>query len=378
MSAISTYLEYIRSKIYAKDVRTAIVNAISQCYNDVNNPTLLTDGIYTIIQNFINDGTIGEAMLEATGYLTESTRNLFDFGNVVTGRINTNTGEIDTTATGYRTSKLIPVTKDTVYIFVNSDRRVFFNSSSQYSSNISATTWTATANGFVRVSCALSSMKTCAMYADYREYQYIPGRTPIDIIARDLAERIADKIEQSFEVTKNLFDRSTVTYGNYVDGSTGKLVYSTNYATSDYIPVTAGTAYYITNRAYACLYDSQKNWVANVGGASFTPTVNGYLRVSCTLANLDKTQVEIGNKATEYRPHYGAKDFYLRDNSYTKTEIDDIISEIDVETDTTLTLPGVPADAKAVGDALSMLDYRVSALEAGSGGDVPDADTTRY
>lgn len=328
MSAISTYLEYIRSKIYAKDVRTAIVNAISQCYNDVNSPALLTDGIYTIIQNFINDGTIGEAMLEATGYLTESTRNLFDFGNVITGRINTSTGEIDTTATGYRTSKLIPVTKDTVYIFINSDRRVFFNSSSQYSANISATTWTATANGFVRVSCALSSMKTCAMYVDYREYQYIPGRTPIDIIARDLAERITDKIEQSFEVTKNLFDRSTVTYGNYVDGSTGKLVYSTNYVTSDYIPVTAGTAYYITNRAYACLYDSQKNRVANVGSASFTPTVNGYLRVSCTLANLNNTQVEIGTNATAYRPHYGAKDFYLRDNSYTKAEIDDIVSEI--------------------------------------------------
>ena len=47
-------------------------------------------------------------------------------------------------------------------------------------------------------------------------------------------------------------------------------------------------------------------------------------------------------------------------------------------TDRTLTQAGIPADAETVGDALNMLDYRVSALEAGSGGDVPDADTTRY
>lgn len=47
-------------------------------------------------------------------------------------------------------------------------------------------------------------------------------------------------------------------------------------------------------------------------------------------------------------------------------------------TDRTLTQAGIPADAETVGDALNMLDYRVSALEAGGGGDVPDADTTRY
>ena len=61
-------------------------------------------------------------------------------------------------------------------------------------------------------------------------------------------------------------------------------------------------------------------------------------------------------------------------------------------TDTTLTIEGTPADAKSVGQAfftalmrleddenlISGLDARVTALEAGGGGDVPDADTTRY
>lgn len=61
-------------------------------------------------------------------------------------------------------------------------------------------------------------------------------------------------------------------------------------------------------------------------------------------------------------------------------------------TDTTLTIEGTAADAKSVGQAfftalmrleddenlISGLDARVTALEAGGGGDVPDADTTRY
>lgn len=61
-------------------------------------------------------------------------------------------------------------------------------------------------------------------------------------------------------------------------------------------------------------------------------------------------------------------------------------------TDTTLQLPNVPADSKTVGQTfftalmrlsddenlISGLDARVTALEAGGGGDVPDADTTRY
>ena len=56
MSAISTYLEYIRSKIYAKDVRTAIVNAISQCYDDVNKPALQTEAMQAAVQAKIDAG----------------------------------------------------------------------------------------------------------------------------------------------------------------------------------------------------------------------------------------------------------------------------------------------------------------------------------
>ena len=73
MSAISTYLEYIRSKIYAKDVRTAIVNAISQCYNDVNAPALQTEAMEAAVQAKIDAGemaalTIGDGTITAAKF----------------------------------------------------------------------------------------------------------------------------------------------------------------------------------------------------------------------------------------------------------------------------------------------------------------------
>lgn len=43
MSDIQTYLEYIQSKVYGKDVRQAIVDAINQCYTDA------TTGITPVI-----------------------------------------------------------------------------------------------------------------------------------------------------------------------------------------------------------------------------------------------------------------------------------------------------------------------------------------
>ena len=69
MSAISTYLEYIRSKIYAKDVRTAIVNAISQCYDDVNKPALQTEAMRAAVQAKIDSGQMA-ALTIADGSLT--------------------------------------------------------------------------------------------------------------------------------------------------------------------------------------------------------------------------------------------------------------------------------------------------------------------
>lgn len=69
MSNISTYLQHIASKVYAKDVRTAIVNAISQCYNDVNAPALQTEAMQAAVQAKIDAGEMA-ALTIADGSIT--------------------------------------------------------------------------------------------------------------------------------------------------------------------------------------------------------------------------------------------------------------------------------------------------------------------
>ena len=56
MSAISTYLQRIITAIWAKDVRQAIHDAISQCYDDVNKPALQTEAMQAAVQAKIDAG----------------------------------------------------------------------------------------------------------------------------------------------------------------------------------------------------------------------------------------------------------------------------------------------------------------------------------
>lgn len=190
MSSIQTYLDYIATKIWARDVRTAIINAIQQCYNDVNSPTLLTEGIEGILEDMVDNGRISLAIMDDLGLITEGTNNLFDFSTVEAGRLNTSTGEITETS-GYWVSDYIPVENGKTYYFANTDRRVAYNSSQAYSANISGTTWTAQADGYVRVSVTSSNRKT-AKINEGSSKTYRPGRAPVDYNLRDDVYRKAE------------------------------------------------------------------------------------------------------------------------------------------------------------------------------------------
>lgn len=193
MSAIDTYLNYIATKIWARDVRTAIVNAIQQCYNDVNNPTLLTEGIESILEDMVDNGRISLAIMDDLGLITEGTNNLFDFSTVEAGRLSVSTGtagEIIETS-GYWVSDYIPVENEKTYYFANTDRRIAYNSSKVYSATISGTTWTAQADGYVRVSVTSANRRT-AKINEGSSKAYRPGRAPIDYNLRDDVYRKAE------------------------------------------------------------------------------------------------------------------------------------------------------------------------------------------
>lgn len=184
MSTISTILSTLRSAVWAIDVRDEIANAIEQCYKDVNSPSLVTDGIEEVIGDMVDNGRISGAIVEDLGLITEGTTNLFDFTLITAGRLNTSTGAVDT-ATGYWVSDYIPVEAGVTYYFTGTDRRVAYNSSKAYSANISsATSWTASADGYIRISVTTANRKTAKVNAGSNK-PYRPGRSAVDFNLRD-------------------------------------------------------------------------------------------------------------------------------------------------------------------------------------------------
>ena len=68
MSTIAQNLQKIANAKKGREVRGAIHDGISQCYNDVNNPTLKTAALEAAIQNKIDAGqmaalTIGDGTI---------------------------------------------------------------------------------------------------------------------------------------------------------------------------------------------------------------------------------------------------------------------------------------------------------------------------
>lgn len=179
MPSISSLLAYIGDSIYGSQVRSSIIAAIQQCYDDVNNPTLLTTGINTIISNKIADGTISDRIITDIGVLTEPTDNLFDFSKVSQGLLNTASGTIDTSNTNYWTSDYVAVTAGNTYYFTNTYARVFYDTSKVYSSNVGAASFTPASNGYIRCSVT-NANRMKAMVKETSGGAYIPGRSAID------------------------------------------------------------------------------------------------------------------------------------------------------------------------------------------------------
>lgn len=146
-----------------------------------------------------------------------------------------------------------------------------------------------------------------------------------------------------FTHSKNLFDKSTVITGNYIDATTGNLATSATSAVSAKIPVTGGTTYFLSGkndaRTEVKFYDInnvakkpvnadtgvelasfvlgyQNGRVrAPIGAVSFQMTVK-FLGVG----TFDVIQFELGSLQTSYQP-YG---YSMEELNLVKEEVDDV------------------------------------------------------
>jgi len=113
---------------------------------------------------------------------------------------------------------------------------------------------------------------------------------------------------------KNLLDKETAGIG-FIAAANGQVIPNVAYKHSDYIYVTPGMTYSITDTGFTganggAYYDVSKNYVREFRVSSFPSSFtvpNGcyYMRFSIDPSFLDTIQLEIGSTATAYEPYAG-------------------------------------------------------------------------
>ena len=115
----------------------------------------------------------------------------------------------------------------------------------------------------------------------------------------------------------NLFDKTAVTAGCYLDNTGGVVTGYAGFAISDYIPVTALNNYTYQGSTIGPgygskigLYDRSKTWVGyrdiNLGTSTlYIPSGVAYIRITVSVDTLDSFQFEKGSTASAYTPYTG-------------------------------------------------------------------------
>ena len=176
-----------------------------------------------------------------------------------------------------------------------------------------------------------------ACYKDVHKRELI--RDGIDEVLRQLiaegvlSDEIFETIGLLTETTENLFDFTKVVPGRVrteVSPANGggeintSGSYAIDYRTSDFIPISAGTVYYISNTVDRCYYSTSKVYDKTIkpGANGWTALSDGYIRVVVKLDNLNKAGVYANTNRSTYIPGRTAVDAALRDKVYTKDVTD--------------------------------------------------------
>lgn len=108
---------------------------------------------------------------------------------------------------------------------------------------------------------------------------------------------------------KNLFDKTAIENNKWLNVTTGEIESSNGYAVTAPIKVEANQTIIMSNpqSSRRWFYDINGNAISLITSNTFTPSQDGYIRLTLALnnVNLDTFQVEFGNQATTYEPYNG-------------------------------------------------------------------------
>ncbi len=142
----------------------------------------------------------------------------------------------------------------------------------------------------------------------------LPYNLPLvagSVSSQALADRAVTMGKTTFITPhKNLFDKTAVTSGMYVDSSSGTIKPNVSYSASDYMIVNPGEEISANNANQWAFYDADKKFVSGLAAgapttANRTATVPAgayYLRATITPSLMDTFQVEKGGSVTAYEP----------------------------------------------------------------------------
>ncbi len=123
---------------------------------------------------------------------------------------------------------------------------------------------------------------------------------------------------------KNLFDKTAITVGSYIDHTTGQAVPITGgYNASNFIPLTPGKTYTKNKVNQFAFYDEAKKYVSGLTDGTFTfkvPVGVTYVRFTVVDGDVQTFQLEEGSKQTnnsEYQLVHDTTTISRKDNSYT-------------------------------------------------------------
>jgi hypothetical protein len=127
---------------------------------------------------------------------------------------------------------------------------------------------------------------------------------------------VGDKVEgqELYEIPivscgKNLFNIDTCVNGKILSGVNGEIQANASWFYTDFIKVKAGVTYRMGaykqpfDPYYSCLYSKDKTFIKSNIGEVFTPSENGYVRLSGIIENKDKGQLEESAIVTPYEPY---------------------------------------------------------------------------
>jgi hypothetical protein len=273
--------------------------------------------------SYIPPNTVSLTELTFPSVVGVNSVNLFNKNTVVVGKyVNYLTGAL-VTAAGYNASDYIPVSPSTVYVIsaqgYSKEQFAFYTSSKVYISGVvggngAAITYTTPSTAaYVIHSVKDADLDTFQLelggnatnYQTYGlNYVNVAAIPTNGIDSKQLAFSALDGIP-----SKNLFDKTTVTSGYYINYTTGLIAANASYSASDYIPVNPSTQYYATYPGQFAFYTANKVFISGINGTPnpfTTPSSAAYVRLSMLTTNVSTMQLELGSTATSYSS-FGAK-----------------------------------------------------------------------